>query len=202
MSAHAQPSLTPEEYLEIERAAEFKSEYYNGRMYAMSGGSYGHWLIIANLAGELRTALKKTPCAVGSSDLRLRVSPGGLYTYPDVVVVCGEPKFADDQKDTLLNPTFLAEVLSPSTEAYDRGFKSAQYRMLESLQEYALVSQTEPRLEVFRRQTGGGWLLSEFAGLNAVCRFDSLDRQVALTDIFERVTFGGEDAPLRETLPS
>ncbi len=97
----------------------------------------------------------------------------------------------------MLNPTFIAEVLSPSTEAYDRGFKSAQYRMLESLQEYALVWQTEPRLEVFRRQSGGGWLLSEFAGLDAVCRFESLGRQVALADIFERVTFGGEDAPLR-----
>ncbi len=196
MSAYPHPSLTPEEYLQIERAAEFKSEYYNGRMYAMSGGSYGHGLIILNLAGELRAALKNSPCAVTASDVRLRVSPRGLYTYPDVVVVCGEPKFADDQKDTLLNPTFVAEVLSPSTEAYDRGFKSTQYRMLESLQEYALVSQTEPRLEVFRRQSGG-WLLSEFAGLDAVCRFESLGRQVALADIFERVTFGGDDAPVR-----
>jgi Uma2 family endonuclease len=197
MSAHAHPRLTAEEYLAIERAAEFKSEYYNGRMYAMSGGTYGHWVISGNLTGELRISLKKTPCVVGASDLRVRVSPRGLYTYPDVVVVCGEPQFADDQKDTLLNPTFIAEVLSPSTEACDRGFKSTQYRMLESLQEYALVSQTEPRLEVFRRQSGGGWLLSEFAGLDAVCRFESLGRQVALADIFERVTFGGEDAPLR-----
>ncbi len=197
MSAHAHPSLTPEEYLEIERAAEFKSEYYNGRMYAMSGGTYGHVMIIGNLAGELHSAFKKSPCGVTASDLRVRVSPRGLYTYPEVVVVCGEPKFADDQKDTLLNPTFIAEVLSPSTEAYDRGFKSTQYRMLESLQEYALVWQTEPRLEVFRRQSSGGWLLSEFAGLDAVCRFESLGRQVALADIFERVTFGGEDAPLR-----
>jgi Uma2 family endonuclease len=202
MSAHAHPSLTPEQYLEIERCAEFRSEYYNGRMYAMSGGTYGHWLIIANLVAELRAALKMNPCAVGASDLRLRVSPGGLYTYPDVVVVCGEPKFADDRKDTLLHPSFVAEVLSPSTEAYDRGFKSAQYRTLESLQEYALVSQAEPRIEVFRRQASGGWLLSEFAGLNSICRFESLGHQIALADIFERVTFGGEDALLRTTPPS
>ncbi len=140
MSAHAHPSLTPEQYLEIERAAEFKSEYYDGRMYAMSGASYPHALIIGGLAGKLSAALEQGPCAVITNDLRLRVSPRGLYTYPDVVVVCGEPKFVDNQKDTLLNPTFLVEVLSPSTEAYDRGFKSSQYRKLESLQEYALVS--------------------------------------------------------------
>ncbi len=193
MSAHAQPSLTPEQYLEIERAAEFKSEYYNGRMYAMSGASYPHGLIILNLGSKLHAALEKGRCAVIANDLRVRVSSRGLYTYPDIVVVCGEPKFADDQKDTLLNPTFLAEVLSSSTEAYDRGFKSAQYRKLESLQEYALVSQTEARLEIFRRQTGGGWLLSEFAGLDAVCRFDSLGCQVALADIYQRITFSGEE---------
>jgi Uma2 family endonuclease len=193
MSAHAQPVLTPEQYIEIERAAEVKSEYYNGRMYAMSGASYPHGLIIGGLSGKLNAALESGPCAVITNDLRVRVSPRGLYTYPDVVVVCGEARFADNQKDTLLNPTFLAEVLSLSTEAYDRGFKSAQYRKLESLQEYALVSQTEPRVEVFRRQAGGGWLLSEFAGLDAVCRFESLDCQIALSDIYKRITFSGDD---------
>ncbi len=124
MSAHAQPRLTPEEYLEIERAADFKSEYYNGHMYAMSGGSYPHVRIIVNLTGDLHTALKKGSCQVISNDLRLRVSPGGLYTYPDVSVVCGELKFADGRKDTFANPALIIEVLSPSTEAYDRGFKS------------------------------------------------------------------------------
>jgi Uma2 family endonuclease len=196
MSAHAQPSLTPEEYLEIERAADFKSEYYAGRMYAMSGASYNHVLITVSLGGELRAALKRSPCAVGANDLRLRISPRGLYTYPDIVVVCGEPRFADDQRDTLANPTFLAEVLSPSTEAYDRGFKSAQYRKIESLQEYALVSQTEPRLEVFRRQPGGGWLLSEFTGLDAVSRFESLGCEIPLAEIYAKVTFSA-DQPIR-----
>jgi len=128
-----------------------------------------------------------------TSDLRVRVSPGGLYTYPDVTVVCGDPKFADDQKDTLLNPVFIAEVLSPSTEAYDRGFKSAQYRKLESLQEYALISQAEPRVEVFRRQPGGDWLLSESTGLDAACRIDCLDCRITLAGIYSKVTFEASD---------
>jgi Uma2 family endonuclease len=189
MSAQPQAHLTPEQYLAIERAAETRSEYYDGRMYAMSGGSYNHVRIIGNLAFELRNALKQRACEVVTSDLRLRVSPSGLYTYPDVTVVCGEPKFADDQRDTLLNPAFIAEVLSPSTEAYDRGFKSAQYRKLESLQEYALISQAEPRVEVFRRQPGGGWLLSESAGLDATCRIDCLECRIALAEIYGKVTF-------------
>jgi Uma2 family endonuclease len=196
MSAHAQSSLTPEQYLEIERAAEFKSEYYAGRMYAMSGASYPHGLIIGRLTSKLDAALEHGPCAVIPNDLRVRVLPRGLYTYPDIVVICGEPKFAHDQKDTLVNPTFVVEVLSPSTEAYDRGFKSSQYRKIESLQEYALVSQTEARLEVFRRQAGGGWLLSEFAGLDAVSRFDSLGCEIRLADIYAKVTLTG-DEPIR-----
>ena len=135
MSAQPQPRLTPEQYLEAERAAEFRHEYYNGQIYAMSGGSYQHAQIVAGLIQELGNALKKRPCSVASNDLRLRVSPDGLYTYPDAVVICGEPKFVDDRQDTLLNPTLIVEVLSPSTEAYDRGPKAAHDRQLKSLQE-------------------------------------------------------------------
>jgi len=193
MSAQAQPRLTPEQYLEAERSAEFRHEYYNGHIYAMSGGSFRHAQIIGNLTAELHTALKTRPCSVVSNDLRLRVSPGGLYTYPDVIVICGDPRFADDQRDTLVNPALIVEVLSPSTEAYDRGFKSAQYRMVESLEEYALVSQAEPRVEVFRRQAGAHWLLSEAIGLEAVCRFESLDCAVPLAEIYAKVTFGPDD---------
>jgi Uma2 family endonuclease len=197
MSAQAQPPISPEQYLEIERAAEFRSEYYNGRMYAMSGGTYVHAFVMANLIRELGVALRKGPFSVLTSDLRVRVSPGGLYTYPDVIVICGEPRFADDQKDTLLNPSFVVEILSPSTEAYDRGFKSSQYRTIPSLQEYALVSQVEPRVEVYRRGAPGEWLLSEFVGLDAVCHLASLGCQVPLTDIYEKVTFSGEVIPSR-----
>ncbi|MGH9646369.1 MAG: Uma2 family endonuclease [Bryobacteraceae bacterium] len=193
MSAQSQPRLTPEQYLDIERAAtDVRSEYYNGRMYAMSGGTHPHAIVIGNLGSELRIALKKGPCVVTTSDLRVRVSKTGLYTYPDIVVVCDPPQYGDGRHDTVLNPTLIIEVLSPSTEAYDRGFKFAQYRALESLQEYALVSQSEPLVEIFRRQPGGDWLLSESAGIDAVCRFDSVGCTVPMKDIYNKVSFGGE----------
>lgn len=194
MSAQPQPRLTPEQYLELERAArDVRSEYYKGRIYAMSGASYRHVMIISSLSHHLRSALGSR-CSVGTNDLRVRVSPDGLYTYPDLLVVCGQPRFADGLADTLLNPLLIVEVLSPSTEAYDRGFKFAQYRTLESLQEYALVSQSEPRVEIFRRQPSGDWLLSEAAGIEAVCRFDSVSCTIAARDIYDKVTFGGEGA--------
>jgi Uma2 family endonuclease len=189
MSAQPQARLTPEEYLELDRASEFRNEYYNGRMYAMSGGTVPHATIIGNLGGELRAALKKRPCLVVASDLRVQVAADGLYTYPDITVICGEPQLRDRRKDTLLNPALLVEVLSPSTEAYDRGFKSAQYRAVESLQEYAFVSQREPRVEVFRCQGGGHWLFSEFVGLEAVCEFESVSASVPLAEICDKVAF-------------
>jgi Uma2 family endonuclease len=133
MSAHAPPRLTPEQYLEIERAAEFKSDYYDGRIYAMSGGSLRHAVIGGSLVRELGNALKKRACTVATSELRLRVGAGRLYTYPDAVVICGEPKLADEHSDTLLNPTLIAEVLSPSMERYDRGIKFVQHRTIESV---------------------------------------------------------------------
>lgn len=192
MAAHPQNWISPEEYLEIERAAEFKHEYYNGRMYAMAGGSYWHSVISGNLAAALNAALRTRPCVVTTSDLRINVSREGLYTYPDVAVVCGEPEFVDGRNDTLANPALVIEVLSPSTEAYDRGFKSSQYRTLAPLQEYVLVSQTEARVEVFSRQINGNWLLTEFAGLDSIARFESVDASVPLAEIYAKVRFGEE----------
>ncbi len=193
MSAQSQPRLTPEQYLEIERAAQdVRSEFYNGRMYAMSGASYRHVMIISSLSHHLRKALANRDCSVGTNDLRVRVSSQGLYTYPDVVVVCGQPKFADGSTDTLVDPIVIIEVLSPSTEADDRGFKFAQYRTMESLQEYSLVSESEPRVEVFRRQPGGDWLLSDAVGMEATCRFDSVNCAIALQDIYDKVSFASE----------
>src|SRR5580658_4694040 len=188
MSAQPQHWLTPEEYLELERAAEFRHEYYNGRMYLMPGGSHRHAFIIANLAGELHFALKKGPCTVAISDLRIRVAESGLYTYPDISVICGPPKLVDGQIDTVLNPVLIIEVLSPSTELLDRGFRTEQYKTIATLQEYALVSQSEARVQVYRRQDRGHWLLSEFAGLEATVRFDSLDARVPLADIYPKIT--------------
>jgi len=195
MSAQSQPRLTPEQYLEIERAAlDVRSEYYNGRMYAMSGGTHTHAIVIGNLGTELRIALKKGPCVVTTSDMRVRVNKTGLYTYPDIVVVCDPPQYGDGRHDTVLNPTLIVEVLSPSTEGYDRGFKFVHYRTLGSLQEYALVSQAELRVEIFRRQSSGDWLLSESAGTESVCRFDSVNCTIALKDIYDKVTFGSDAA--------
>ncbi len=192
MSAHPTQKITPEEYLRIERAAEFKSEYYGGYMYAMSGASFAHVIITGNFARALGNALEKRGCIVGSNDLRIQVAPEGVYAYPDVVVLCGPPKFRDGQLDTLINPTAIIEVLSPSTEAYDRGFKFTQYRTISSLDEYILVSQKEARVEVFRRQASGQWLFSDFSGLDAVCKLGSLDCQIPLSAIYRDVTFPDE----------
>src|SRR5436190_17466052 len=141
MSAPAERLLTEDEYLKQERAASCKSEFYAGRMFAMAGGRRAHNLIASNVITSLNTQLAERPCEVYPSDMRVKVSETGLYTYPDVVVVCGEEQFQDEQEDTLLNPTLLVEVLSESTEAYDRGDKAAHYRSLESLQQYVLISQ-------------------------------------------------------------
>jgi Uma2 family endonuclease len=199
MSAQQQPRLTPEQYLELDRASEFRNDYYKGRMYPTGGpicretGAIPNAIIIGNLTFAIRGATTHQDCLILSSVARVRVSPSGLYTYPDIVVVCGEPQYVDGRKDTLTNPTLVAEVLSPSTEAYDHGFKSVQYRTLESLQEYVLVSQDEPRIEVFRRQAGGNWLLSESAGRDASCTLESLACSVQLKDIYSEVTFATEE---------
>jgi Uma2 family endonuclease len=186
MSAQQTPRLTPEEYLAIERAAEFRSEYYDGQIFAMSGGSFPHILTISNASRALGNALTGRGCVVVSSDLRVRASERA-YFYPDVAVICGAPRFADDQRDTLLNPIVLVEVLSKSTEAYDRGYKFLQYRTIESLQEYVLISQTEPRIEVFRRGPGTEWIFREFAGLDVGCHFASVDCDVPLAAVYEGV---------------
>ncbi len=194
MAAHPQHWLTPEEYLEIERAAQNRHEYYNGRMYAMAGGSYWHGVISGNLVGELRSALKSRACTVTPSDLRVCVAANGLYTYPDIVVVCNEPKFVDRRSDTVLNPSLLIEVLSPSTELADREFKAKLYQQMGSLREYAFVAQTKALVEVYRRSPEGGWPLAEFVGVDAVARFDSIEVSVPLAEIYSKVQFGEEDA--------
>lgn len=192
MAAQAQPRLTPEQYLELDRAAEFRNEYYDGVMYAMAGGSPHHSHIIGNLTREFGTILKRQPCLVMPSDSRVRLLPGRSYVYPDMVVACEPRQYADDQKDILLNPSLVIEVLSPSTEAHDRGLKSAQYRAVSSLGEYALVSQTEPRVEIYRRQTEGQWLFSEFIGMEATAEFTTLPGgtvRIPLAEIYDKITF-------------
>jgi Uma2 family endonuclease len=187
MSAHAIPFLTPEQYLDVERKAEFKSEYYAGRMFAMAGGTLAHALIPMNIAAQVREALGKRNCRAVNSDLRVRISESGPFVYPDLSIYCGEPKLADGHKDTLLNPQVVFEVLSPSSEAHDRGHKFSQYRKIPSLQEYVLVSQTEPRIEVFLRQPEGKWILTEYVGLDAICSLASVGCSVSLSAVYDGV---------------
>lgn len=181
--------LTGAEYLELERAAEFRSELIEGEIVAMSGGSYEHSTVISNLVGELRNRLKGRPCRPTGSDLRVFAPESNLYTYPDVVVVCGQPQFLDDRRDTLLNPTLLAEVLSPSTERYDRGRKFAHYREIPSLTEYLLVAQDEPRIESYVRAEDGRWIFREATGLEATLELPSLGIQLPLAEVYEGVDF-------------
>ncbi len=188
MSAQTQTSyLTPQEYLAMERRAQYKSEYFDGEIFAMPGASPAHNKITTNIVGELYSQFKKRPCHVYANDLRVKVSPTGLYTYPDIVALCGVPRFDDDQQDTLLNPTVIIEVLSDSTQAYDRGKKFQHYRTLESLQEYLLIAQEECHVEHYVRQSENEWLLTEANDLAAVMHLAAIQCQLALTDIYDKV---------------
>ncbi len=191
MSIQAQPYLNPEEYLAIERAADFKSEYVDGEMFAMSGASRQHNLIVTNLVAELRQQLKGRPCEVYPTDMRVWIPAAAKYTYPDVTVVCGEPRFEDDEFDTLLNPTLIVEVLSPGTESYDRGKKFEHYRSIESLEEYLLVAQDERRVEQFLRQADGRWLFADTAGSEGVVATPSIQCRLALAEIYDKVLLPG-----------
>ncbi|MBI3909876.1 MAG: Uma2 family endonuclease [Armatimonadetes bacterium] len=190
MSAPARQRLTEQEYLAIERAAEWKSEFYDGEMFAMAGATREHNLITLNVAADLLRQLKGRPCEAYASDMRVKVEATGLYTYPDVVAVCGERRFADERQDTLLNPTLIIEVLFPSTEAYDRGEKFAHYRRLASLREYVLIAQDRPRVERFVRQEGGQeWVFTEASGLQETVPLSSIGCQLTLAEIYDRVEF-------------
>jgi Uma2 family endonuclease len=184
--------MSPEEYLEFERKSEEKHEYFAGEIFAMSGAKRNHNKITINLSGLVWQHLKGKNCESYSSDMRVFVPKTGLYTYPDSVVVCGEPKFQDNVFDTLLNPVLLIEVLSDSTEAYDRGKKFQHYRSIESLQEYVLVSQDEAQIEKYVRQDDGFWVLSEAVGLDAEINFDSIECVIALNEVYDKIDFSAE----------
>lgn len=188
MSSQIKPYISPEEYLRLERQSEYKSEYVNGEIFAMTGASRKHNLVGGNIFGELRQQLKARQCEVYASEMRVKVTATGLYTYPDVVVVCGAPKFEDKYFDTLLNPTLLVEVLSPSTERYDRIAKSSYYRTLDSLAEHLLVAQDEVRLEQYVKQPNGQWLLFECSSLENVVELSSISCSLALRDVYDKVS--------------
>ena len=184
----AEQFITAADYLARERQAEIKSEYLNGYIYAMSGASLKHNRIVAGLATVLGAQLRRKSCEPFFGDMRVKVSPTGLYTYPDVVVVCGEPQLEDQHLDTLLNPKVIIEVLSDSTEKYDRGDKFAHYRALESLTDYLLVAQNQPRIEHFARQNDGSWRYAVADGLDAEIEIATIGCTLRLAEVYERVT--------------
>jgi Uma2 family endonuclease len=186
MSTEPKSLLTVEQYLTLERQSETRSEYLNGEVFAMTGASRKHNLLVANILAGVHAQLRGRSCEAYSSDMRVGIPGTGLYTYPDVVVACGQPQFEDGELDTLLNPTLIVEVLSESTEDYGRGTKFAHYRTIPSLAEYVLVAQDKVHVEHFVRQAEG-WLLTETDDLAATLDLPSLGCTLALADIYERV---------------
>jgi Uma2 family endonuclease len=186
MAIQPKTLLTQEEYLSIERKSECRSEFIRGEVVAMTGASRRHNLIVANIIGELRQQLKNRPCEIYANDMRVKIPAANVYTYPDAVVVCGEPQFEDTSVDTLLNPTLIVEVLSESTESYDRGRKSAFYRRIQSLSEYLLVAQDEYRIEQYVKQADGRWLISDIRSLAASTELSSIQCVLMLKEVYDK----------------
>ena len=186
---HLQPlaRLTSEQYLFQERQAEIKSEYLDGEIFAMAGASREHNQISVNLVRVLGNQLLDKPCSVYSSDMKVRIEKARKYTYPDLVIACQTERFEDEHQDVLLNPVVIVEILSDSTEAYDRGRKFLHYQLLDSLIDYLLVSQDAPRIERFTRRQDGTWLYAEFHGLDAMVKIESTSCTLHLGDVYHKV---------------
>ncbi|RDC64608.1 Uma2 family endonuclease [Adhaeribacter pallidiroseus] len=185
MSVQTKNFISPEEYLAAEREADFKSEYYQGEVFALAGAGNNHNLITANLIISLGTSFKGRNCRVYPSNMRLHIPLNGLYTYPDVLAVCGEKQFLDEKKDTLLNPVLIVEVLSPSTAGYDRGTKFMLYRSIPGLQHYVLVDSRSCHVEKFTKNPNSTWVLTEEKNINAVLTFSNPDFELSLTEVYE-----------------
>lgn len=179
--------FTPEQYLAAERGAAYKSEYIDGEIVGMVGASEPHNLIVTNVVAELGVQFRGRQCKVYASDMRVDIRESGLYAYPDVVAVCGEPILADDEQDNLRNPTVIIEVLSKSTEAYDRGKKFMKYRRIDSLMEHVLIPQDRHHVEHYVRQQNGRWLLSESTALGDDIHLPSIDCHLRLSVIYDKV---------------
>jgi Uma2 family endonuclease len=195
MTAVPKRRLTPEQYLAIERKAEFKSEYYDGEMFAMAGVSRQHSRVKENLIVLIGSRLWGGPCQSHSSDMRVKVSRTGLYTYPDIALTCGEEQYEDAEVDTLLNPQVIIEVLSPSTEAYDRGKRFRHYQQIDSFREYVLVAQVEPVVDRYVRQADGSWAHTFVEGLDREFTFATVPVKLPMGDVYTGVTFPPEDEP-------
>lgn len=204
MTAQPKPFITEEMYLEQERQSTTKHEYYNGTIYAMAGASEQHNLIALNIAAALHALLRGRTCRAYPSDMRVKVMRTGLNTYPDFSIVCGQSQFTDAAKrDTLINPTVIIEILSPSTERYDRGMKFQHYRTINAFQEYILVSQDKYQIERFVRQENNEWVFSEAIGIEATLPISSIQGSLALRDVYEEVAIIPEIVPgITRDMPS
>ena len=189
MSTQAIPFLTPEQYLEIERAAETRSEYLGGVMYAMAGATRNHGRIVQSISRILHNQLLGSDCEEATTELRLAIREHGLITYPDVFVTCGPDQYLDNRQDTVTDATLIAEVLSPSTIRYDRLEKFRFYRALSSFREYLLVAQDRIYAEHWARQSDGAWLMREYSTASDEIELKSIDCRVRLADVYERVKF-------------
>lgn len=181
--------VTPDEYLAAERLSDYRSEYLDGGVYPMTGGSINHNQITINLILELGAQLRARPCRVLGVDLKVRLPDSRKFFYPDVVTVCDELQVHDERKDVILNPDLVIEVLSPSTEAFDRGAKFRAYQTIESLKEYVLVSQNEPLIEQYVRNGEGKWTYRAAAGLESSLALPSIECTLSLSAVYDKVEF-------------
>jgi Uma2 family endonuclease len=192
VAATQQPNpirMTETEYLAFERQSEIKHEYIDGEVFAMAGATWNHNMICTYTSAALIAALSGKPCQVSSADMRVKA--GKNYVYPDILVVCGEPELEINEFDNLLNPTLIIEVLSPSTELYDRSKKFDLYRAIDSLQEYLLISQDKPRIERFLRQNDV-WVYTDVKGRNSSIALPSINCTLSLSSVYEKITFNDE----------
>lgn len=190
MAAQPQPFVTPEEYLERDRQAERKSEYMGNEVIPVAGASYRHSTIVTNLGTALQNILRGGRCRVHMNDLRVHIPRTAAFFYPDIVIVCGQPRFADANQDVLLNPTVVIEVQSPSTTNYDHGPKWAHYRRMDSLQAYVMVAQDEPMLEMYTRHHDV-WVFTETSGLEGMLALPTVEAGVPLAEVYDGVDFAG-----------
>lgn len=192
-----QHECSPEEYLAAERRSQQKHEYIDGELVAMAGASPEHTQMMFNISAELAPQLREKPCRGFTADLRVRTSRRH-YCYPDIVIACEPPQYAPEDPHTLLNPTLIVEILTPSTEAYDRGLKFRRYARLESVQEYVLVSQDRPWIERFLRMPNGQWAYAEAYGLDAALELQSIGCTLRLASVYDKVAL----PPEREGAPT
>jgi Uma2 family endonuclease len=190
MGQHAlNPKYTPEEYLAMEEEASYKSEYYDGEIFALAGASFNHNRIATNLVVALENAFSDKPCMAFTNDMRLLVEEHELYTYPDVMVLCDNPEFVKDRDDTIKNPILIAEVLSESTKDYDRGQKFEFYRSIKTLKDYILIDQSRVHIEYFHKIESGKWLMKEITDIDETLTLKSIDLEVPIEDIYNKVNW-------------